>query len=90
MHKQVTEATVDRGPIESLNAFILANTVSYDCELESNGCAEAEELFDLLTSPHIEVELTFSSMPVACMCVCMYLCLSVSVCMHVACMCAYV
>lgn len=58
MHKEVSDATLDNNHIQSLNALTLANTVSYDCEVESSSSVEAQELFELLSSPHVEVRIT--------------------------------
>ena len=55
VHKEVSDSTLDNDQIQSLNALTLANTVSYDCEVESSSSVEAQELFELLSSPHIEV-----------------------------------
>ena len=53
VHQAVGTATSIATDPLSHNALTLAHTVSYDVE----GCPspEAQELFDLLTSPHVDV-----------------------------------
>ena len=55
MHQAVGAATSIATDHLSRNALTIAHTVSYDVE----GCPspEAQELFDLLTSPHVDVSL---------------------------------
>ena len=56
VHQQVSAATSSSSPSEPSccpNPLTLAHTVSYD--LETCSQPEAQELFDLLTSPHMDV-----------------------------------